>query len=48
MSETTGNPTQVKLKPEYRARLKQLAEAEHRSLANMIETLIDRALSTSK
>jgi hypothetical protein len=34
--------TQLKLKPEYRERLKELAEREDRSMANMVEQLIDR------
>lgn len=33
--------TQLKLKPEYREKLKALAEAENRSMANMLEALID-------
>ena len=34
--------TQLKLKPDYRAKLLRLAKAENRSMANMAEVLIDR------
>lgn len=35
--------TQVKLKAEYRDKLKALADKQHRSMANMLEVLIDQA-----
>lgn len=35
--------TQLKVKAEYRDKLKTLADKEHRSMANMLEVLIDRA-----
>jgi len=35
--------TQLKLKPEYRQKLGLLAERHNRSLANMVEWLIDSA-----
>lgn len=35
--------TQLKLKTEYREKLKALAEADNRSMANMVELLVDRA-----
>jgi hypothetical protein len=36
--------TQVKIKQAYRDKLAKLAAAHNRSMANMIEVLIDRAL----
>lgn len=36
--------TQLKLKPEYREKLATLADPQHRSMANMVELLIDREL----
>lgn len=41
----TMNYTQIKLKPAYRAKLKKLADDQNRSMANMVEVLIDRAVS---
>lgn len=35
--------TQLKVKAEYRDKLKTLADKEHRSMANMLEVLIDQA-----
>ncbi len=37
-------PTQLKLKPEYRDKLKKLSDAQKRSMANMVECLIDQAI----
>lgn len=37
--------TQLKLKPAYREKLKALADADGRSMANYVELLIDRALA---
>lgn len=36
--------TQVKIKLEYREKLATLASSHNRSMANMIEVLIDQAL----
>lgn len=35
--------TQLKIKVEYRDKLAKLAEAQNRSMANMVEVLIDQA-----
>lgn len=37
--------TQVKIKKDYREKLQKIAEAEHRSMANIIEVLIDEKLA---
>lgn len=37
--------TQVKIKKLYRAKLKKLADFHNRSMANMVEVLIDKALA---
>lgn len=39
------NPTQLKLKPDYRDKLKKLAALENRSMANMVERLIDKEVA---
>ena len=36
--------TQVRIKQEYRQRLARLASVHNRSMANMVEVLIDEAL----
>lgn len=36
--------TQIKIKSEYRDKLLKLAESQNRSMANMVEVLIDKAL----
>lgn len=40
--------TQVKIKLEYREKLSKLAAAQNRSMANMVEVLIDQALASTK
>lgn len=35
--------TQIKIKQEYRDKLLKLAQANNRSMANMVEVLIDQA-----
>jgi len=35
--------TQIRIKEEYRDKLKRLAESQNRSMANMLEVLIDEA-----
>lgn len=37
--------TQIKIKQIYREKLSKLAASQNRSMANMIEVLIDQALS---
>ena len=39
--------TQLKIKAGYRDKLKLLAQSENRSMANMIEVLIDKATTKS-
>lgn len=39
--------TQLKIKAEYRDKLKKLAQANNRSMANMVEVLIDQAVITT-
>jgi hypothetical protein len=39
--------TQVKIKQEYREKLAKLASSHNRSMANMVEVLIDAALAQS-
>jgi predicted DNA-binding protein len=41
-------PTQLRLKPEYRKKLEELAKRENRSMANMNEVLIDEAYARIK
>ena len=41
-------PTQLKLKPEYREKLAKLAAKHKRSMANMVEVLIDEAKPKAK
>lgn len=36
--------TQIKIKQEYRQKLAKLASLHNRSMANMVEVLIDQAL----
>lgn len=36
--------TQIKIKVEYREKLSKLAASHNRSMANMVEVLIDKAL----
>lgn len=36
--------TQLKVKAEYRDKLKTLADSQHRSMANLLEVLIDQAV----
>lgn len=36
--------TQIKIKKKYRDKLAKLAGTQHRSMANMVEVLIDKAL----
>ena len=43
VAKSTG-PTQLKLKPYYRVKLARLSEQHSRSMANMVEVLIDNAL----
>lgn len=43
-----SNYTQLNLKAEYRDKLKKLATAQKRSMANMVEILIDQALLDNK
>lgn len=40
--------TQVKIKLEYREKLSKLATAQNRSMANMVEVLIDQALNNTE
>lgn len=40
--------TQVKIKLAYRDKLKALADKENRSMANMLEVLIDKELQEQK
>lgn len=40
--------TQIKIKSEYRHRLSLLAAAHSRSMANMVEVLIDQEYEKSK
>lgn len=37
--------TQVKIKKDYREKLAKIAKAEHRSMANVVEVLIDEKLA---
>jgi len=39
--------TQIKIKTEYREKLSKLAASQSRSMANMVEVLIDKAISES-
>lgn len=39
------NFTQLRIRLVYRDKLKQLAELQNRSMANMLEVLIDKELS---
>lgn len=41
------NYTQLKVKAEYRDKLKALADSQHRSMANLLEVLIDQAVERS-
>jgi hypothetical protein len=36
--------TQIKIKADYRDKLARLATSQNRSMANMVEVLIDKAL----
>lgn len=40
--------TQIKIKKDYREKLKKLAEAENRSMANLVEVLIDQKLNDTQ
>lgn len=40
--------TQIKIKVEYRERLSKLAASQNRSMANMVEVLIDQAIKSRK
>lgn len=40
--------TQLKIKSDYRDKLAKLAASQNRSMANMIEVLIDHAVATGE
>ena len=40
--------TQIRIKQVYREKLKKLADSQNRSMANMVEVLIDQALITKE
>lgn len=40
--------TQIKIKLEYREKLAKLASSHNRSMANMVEVLIDKALNEAQ
>jgi hypothetical protein len=40
--------TQIKIKKEYRDKLAELAKSHNRSMANMVEVLIDDAIDPSQ
>lgn len=44
MFETNTKPTQIKIKPLYREKLSKLAEVDNRSMANVVEVLIDKEM----
>lgn len=44
---TDSRYTQIKLKPEYREKLKRLADRDKRSMANMVEVLINQEIASN-
>lgn len=42
---TRINYTQLKIKSDYRDKLKKLADRDNRSMANMVEVLVDKRLA---
>lgn len=40
--------TQIRIKEEYRDKLRELAQYQNRSMANMVEVLIDEAMPSRK
>lgn len=40
--------TQIRIKSEYKDKLKTLADSQHRSMANMLEVLINKEIKQNK